>query len=304
MVSWGTTLVCAVVLAALGNPVAGAAEPHPATIPLPDGFRPEGIAVSGQHAYFGSMGTGAIYRADLATGRGGQFARGAAGTAALGLKVDARGRLFVAGGGGGTARVLDTRTGTTLATFRLATRATFVNDVVLTPEAAWLTDSTTAVLHKIPFGRDGSLPARAESVRLTGDLVYRPGTNANGVETTPDGRALIIAQHNTGTLFRVDPATGATRALPVAGGALSNTDGLLRSGTTLYVVENRDNRIAVVELDATGSSGTLVRRVTDPRFDVPTTAAAFQDRLYLPNGRFTTPPEPGTTYGAVSIPKP
>ncbi|CCH30978.1 superoxide dismutase [Actinosynnema sp. NPDC047251] len=303
MFSFRTALICAALLASGAVP-AQAAEPYPTTIPLPDGFRPEGIAISGQHAYFGSMGTGAIHRVDLATGRGEPFVRGTAGTAALGLKVDERGRLFVAGGGGGTARVIDTRDGTTLATYRLSTRSSFVNDVVLTPEAAWLTDSTNAVVHKLAFGRDGALPARAETVRLTGDIVYRSGTNGNGIETTPDGRALIIAQHNTGTLFRVDPATGVARTLAVAGGPLSNTDGLLRSGSTLYVMENRDNRVAVVALDAAGASGTLLRRVTDPRFDVPTTAAAFQDRLYLPNGRFTTPPGPGTAYTAVSIPKP
>ncbi|WP_433273785.1 SMP-30/gluconolactonase/LRE family protein [Actinosynnema sp. CS-041913] len=297
------TLACAIVLVVLNAPGAMAVEPYPTTISLPDGFRPEGIAISGESAYFGSMGTGAIYRADLATGRGAQFVAGT-GTAAVGLKVDGRGRLFVAGGAGGNARVIDTRNGTTLATFRFGTRSTFVNDVVLTPDAAWFTDSLTAVLYKLPFGPDGALPARAEVIRLSGDIVYQSGTNANGIETTPDGRALIIAQHNTGKLFRVDPATGATRTLSVAGGPLVNTDGLLRDGTTLYVMENRVNRVAAVGLDATGATGTLLRRVTDPRFDVPTTAAAFRDRLYLPNGRFTTTPTPDTTYTAVAIPKP
>ncbi|MBB5953628.1 sugar lactone lactonase YvrE [Saccharothrix tamanrassetensis] len=295
-------LACALVLLTFGPPGASAAA-DPTTIPLPDGFRPEGIAISGRWAYFGSMGTGAIYRADLTTGRGEQFVRGT-GTAAVGLKVDERGRLFVAGGGGGDARVVDTRTGTTLATFRFGTRSTFVNDVVLTPQAAWFTDSLTAVLYKVPFGPDGALPARAEVIRLSGDIAYQSGTNANGIETTPDGRGLIIAQHNTGKLFRVDPATGVTRTVTVNGGPLVNTDGLLRDGNTLYVVENRVNRVAAVSLDPTGASGTLLRRVTDPRFDVPTTAAAYQDRLYLPNGRFTTTPTPNTTYTAVAIPKP
>ncbi|MBW4718001.1 SMP-30/gluconolactonase/LRE family protein [Saccharothrix obliqua] len=304
MLSFRHALVCAAVLAVTGGPAVQAAEPYPATIQLPNGFRPEGIAISGERAYFGSMGTGAIYRADLATGRGEEFVRGTSGGAALGLKVDDRGRLFVAGGGTGTARVVDTANGAVLATYRLATRSSFVNDVVLTPGAAWFTDSSTPVLHKVPFGSGGALPARPESVRLSGDITYVSGTNANGIETTPDGRALIVAQHNTGKLFRVDPATGVARTITVAGGALTNTDGLLRAGNTLYVMENRNNRVAVVDLDATGASGALRQRVTDPRFDVPTTAAAFQGRLYLPNGRFTTPPTAGTTYTAVAIPKP
>ncbi|GAA3854257.1 hypothetical protein GCM10022243_19750 [Saccharothrix violaceirubra] len=298
------TVVCVAALLVLGPSGVAVAEPFPTTLGLPDGFRPEGIAVDAEYAYFGSMGTGAIRRVRLADGTSTQLTPGAAGTAALGLKVDGRGRLFVAGGGGGDARVLDTATGRTIATFRLATRSTFVNDVVLTPEAAWFTDSTTAVIHRLPFGADGTLPAKAQAVRLSGDIRYTSGTNANGIETSPDGKSLIIAQHNTGRLFRVDPATGATREIQVAGGPLADTDGLVRDGETLYVVENRSNRVAVVKLDAPGTRGALVKRVTDPRFDVPTTAALYRDRLYLPNGRFTTTPMPDTPYTANAIPKP
>jgi len=37
---------------------------------------------------------------------------------------------------------------------------------------------------------------------------------------------------------------------------------------------------------------------------VPTTVAAFRDRLYLPNARFTTPPTPTTPYSVVAIDRP
>ena len=42
----------------------------PTTIALPDGFPPEGIAIGGHLAYFGSRLDGSIYRADLRTGTG------------------------------------------------------------------------------------------------------------------------------------------------------------------------------------------------------------------------------------------
>jgi hypothetical protein len=45
----------------------------------------------------------------------------------------------------------------------------------------------------------------------------------------------------------------------------------------------------------------LVKTLTDPRFDVPTTVAVFGDRLYLPNARFGTPPTPETVYTANAI---
>src|SRR2546421_808047 len=88
----------------------------PTTIALPDGFPPEGIAIDGHLAYFGSRLDGSIYRADLRTGTGAVLSKGP-GTPSLGLKVDQRGRLFVAGGTGGDARVLDARTGKVLASY-------------------------------------------------------------------------------------------------------------------------------------------------------------------------------------------
>nr|CAH18547.1 hypothetical protein [Streptoalloteichus tenebrarius] len=279
---------------------------YPSSFSLPAGFRPEGIAIdSDGYAYFGSMGTGAIYKANLATGTGRTLRQGS-GSPAIGLKVDSRGRLFVAGGGGGDLKVIDSRTGNLLATYRLATGASFVNDVVLTPDAVWLTDSTQPVLYQLPLGRDGELPAPSAVVRLrlSGDIVYREGTNANGIATTPDGKALLVIQWNTGILFRVDPASGVAKAVDLHGEQLPRGDGLLREGDTLYVVQNRLNTVAVLSLDHSGHSATLTKRVTDPRFDVPTTVASFRDRLYLPNARFNTTPTPTTPYNVISIPRP
>ena len=79
------------------------------------------------------------------------------GTPSVGVKTDARGRLFVSGGAAGNARVVDTRTGKILESYQLASGASFVNDVVLTPSAAWFTDSVNQVLYKLPL-RHGRLP--------------------------------------------------------------------------------------------------------------------------------------------------
>ena len=99
----------------------------------------------------------------------------------------------------------------------------------------------------------------------------------------------------------MDPATGATKAIDLGGAVLSNGDGLLLQGKTLYVVRNRDNKIAVVQLDAELTSGTVVRTITDAAFDVPTTIARHGNRLYAVNARFTTPPGPTTTYSVVQV---
>lgn len=282
---------------------------HPTTIRLPNGFQPEGIATGpGPVAYVGSMADGSVYRADLRTGRGAILSRGP-GTQALGLKTDTRGRIFVAGGTGGDARVLDASTGRVLATYRLAGGPTFVNDVVLTHGAAWFTDSTNPVLYKLPL-RGGRLPSAAVRMPLTGDLVYRSGPdsaafNANGITPTPDGRGLIVVQSNTGGLFRVDPSTGTTRRVNLHGESLPEGDGLLLSGRTLFAVQNRFNTVAVLRLNAAGTDGRVTKRVKDARFDLPTTIAAYGSRLYLPNIQFfATGPTPHISYNAVAIPRP
>ncbi|WP_433521150.1 hypothetical protein ACQPZ2_27780 [Nocardia pseudovaccinii] len=163
------------------------------------------------------------------------------------------------------------------------------------------------MLYHLPVGRDGALPPPEAVVRLplTGDIAYVPGAfNANGIVRTPDGTGLIIVQSVTGRLFRVDPATGTTRRIDIGTETVPDSDGLLLHASTLFVVQNRRNMIAVIALDAAGATGTVERRLTDPRFDTPTTIAAFGNRLYLPNARLTTPRSPTTPYNVVAVDRP
>ncbi|WP_426504223.1 superoxide dismutase [Dactylosporangium sp. McL0621] len=300
------TLAAAITASLLAGPAAanasGADRPLPTTLDLPDGFQPEGIAIGpGAFVYFGSRADGRIYRVNLVSGAGVQLSP-PVGTASLGLKTDGRGRLFVAGGGGGDARVVDTRTGSVLASYEFTTGTTFVNDVILLDGSAYFTDSRQAVLYKVTNGRHGELPESFTTLALTGDFVLTPGVNnLNGIAATPDGRALIAVQSNTGLLLRIDPRTGATRRIDTGGRTFVNGDGLWLAGRTLYVVQNRDNTVVALELDRAGTRGRVRAERTDPRFDVPTTIAQFGHRLYLPNARFTTPPAADTAYTAVSI---
>lgn len=299
----------AVLLVALGSAVvtpgseALAAQPFPDELALPDGFLPEGIAIgSGPTAWFGSRADGDIYEVDLRTGSGEVVSQGP-GTPSVGLKADRLDRLFVAGGSAGDGRVVDPHSGEILAEYQFTTEPSFVNDVVLAGGTAWFTDSMRAELYGLPLGPDGALPAQSEIVHLplTGEWQQVPGFNANGVARTPDGRALLVVHSTTGVLYRVDPDSGEAAEVDLGGTLLTNGDGLLVIGTTLYAVQNRQNQVAVVKLDPSGSSGTLVDVLTDPAFDVPTTVAAFGSGLYLPNGRFTTPPTPTTPYTVTRI---
>lgn len=272
-------------------------------IALPDGFRPEGITIDRcGTAYVGSLADGDVYVFDVRTGEEITTLEGP-GTPSVGLKIDNRDRLFIAGGPTGEARVVDADTGDLLQSYTFTDAPTFVNDVVVTQDAAWFTDSAQAQLYKLPLGSRGALPDsdEIEVVSLSGDWVQQEGFNANGIAETPNHEALLVIQSNTGILFRVDPETGDATAVDLGDVELPNGDGLLVIGRTLYVVQNQLNTVAVIRLDADGTSGELVDERTDPDFQVPTTIANFGKGLYLPNARFDTPPTPDTDYSVVRI---
>ena len=296
----GAALAALAVTAGAGTANATSSTTWPTEFPLPDGWLPEGIAIGSKpYAYMGSRANGGIYRTDLRTGEGKVLYAGATGQVAVGLKLDRDGLLYVAGSTG-VARVHDSRTGEVLTTFQL-TEATghFINDVTLLGDRAWFTDSRAAALYGVPRGRDGEV----RTLPLTGDWVQTPDVNnANGIVSTPDGRGLIVVSSTPGKLYNVSLKTGyATEMALVGADTVVNGDGLWRTGRTLYVIQNRLNLISVFDLDAKVTTATLRRTITDPRFDVPTTAAQFRDRLYLVNARFTSPQTPETTFNAVAV---
>ncbi|HEY8340650.1 MAG TPA: hypothetical protein VIK95_12315 [Egibacteraceae bacterium] len=285
-----------VALACLALVAPAAAQPLPSRIDLPDGWQPEGVAIARGFLYSGSLAGRGIYRVDLRTGRG-SVLPGTQGREAVGLAASPDGRLlFVAGGGSGTATVYDLDRGTTVATYDLTDApATFVNDVIVTDDAAWFTDSVNQVLYRVALGRDGR-PGAATTVPLTGDIAYDDGFNVNGIEATRGGDVLILVQSNTGELFAVDAATGVADEIDLGGDDVSNGDGILLRGRTLYVVENFDQEITTVTLSPDLSRGTVVARTSDPGFDIPTTIARRGAWLFAANARFTTTPAPDTEY--------
>jgi sugar lactone lactonase YvrE len=270
-------------------------------IELPNGFLPEGITIGpGPYAYFGSRADGDIYRANLKTGDGRIISDGN-GNQSVGLKSDQRGLLYVAGGASGTGRIISIRTGEILKEYQFTTDTSFVNDVVLSKNFAWFTDSLQDNLYRVPLARRGEPAGTFSTVPLGGDWVQTPGFNANGIALTPNERALLVVQGSTESLFRVNPRTGDARRVNLGGYALTNGDGLLVKGRILYVVQNRLNQVAVFRLSESGRSGRLVDTLTSEDFDVPTTVAAYKGSLFLPNARFDTPQTPTTEFWVTRI---
>jgi len=290
-------LSVAVAFATLFVPlVAAAADGFPDTIDLPNGFRPEGIAIGQGHAFYvGSIPTGAVVRGDLRTGEVEPLVAPQAGRAAIGVAVDRRDRLFVAGGPTGHGYVYDANTGQTIQDYILTEPPTFINDVVVTRTAAWFTDSVNPFLYRVDIAPNGMLSRRAVAVPLTGDIMYQAGFNVNGIEATPDGETLVIVQSNTGLIFTVD-RQGVTTQIDL-GGALVPGDGLLLDGKTLYaVVRTPVDQIVVIKLKPDLSSGSIVDTITSPDFGGPTTIDELGNRLYAVNAQFSVPPTPTTPY--------
>lgn len=283
-----------------------AREVFPEVINLPAGWLPEGIVIGpGGVIYSGSRANGAIYAADLVSGQGRILVPGRAGRIAVGLSFDRRSNaIFVAGGATGHAYIYDADTGAELADYTLTTATpSFINDVIVTNDAAYFTNSNRGEFYRVPLGPAGELPdaASIQTIPLSGEFQQVNGFNSNGIEATPNGDWLIIVHSSLGVLYRVDPLTGVAGAINLGGASVTNGDGILLHGNTLYVVRNRLNEIAVVELADNLLSGTVTRTITSPNFDVPTTIARLGDALYAVNARFSTPPTPETTYTIVRV---
>jgi hypothetical protein len=278
----------------------------PDLIGLPTGHRPEGIAVGrGSSFYAGSLANGSVYGGDLRTGEGEIVVPPQENRIAVGLSVDVRTNyLFAAGGPGGAGYVYDAGTGAEVAAFQFTAPGSFVNDVVVTRDAAYFTDSFLPFLYRVALGPGGAVSNLSEvkTIPLGGDFVSVPGFNTNGIDATPDGKWLVIVNSGGQTLYRVDPMTGEATKIDLDLSEFPNGDGILLDGKTLYVVQNRLNQIAVIQLDPGLNHGTVVSTITNVSFDVPTTIAEFGSHLYAVNARFGSP-DPGTDDDVVRVSK-
>ncbi len=290
-------------VAMFAPPAPASADSFPEVIALPEGWQPEGIASGpGTIVYSGSRATGDIIAVDVARGESEIVVDAPTGRTAVGIEQDRFGRFWVAGGATGDVFVYD-ENGDELAVYDFASGTTFVNDVVVTRDAAWFTDSRQPVLYRVPIGRDGSL-GDGEIVPLSCDYVHGPGNNLNGIDATRDGDTLVAVASNIGALYNIDPESGCATAIDLGGATVVNGDGIYLENRTLYVVQNRFNKVAVIDLNRRLTSGSIEDELRSENFDVPTTMTRFGSHFYLVNARFgTSGPEPAE-YWITAIERP
>lgn len=281
------------------------------------GSYPEGFAIGkGSTAYNGSP-LGSIYKVDLRSGQGEVLVPTASDDVIntcvlLGMRVDRRSNyLFAAGCFNGNAFVYDADTGALIMEYQLNVSGEFgvVNDLAITKDAVYFTDSFRPVLYKLPLSKNGAIPldpGAATELPLPGvfenlDPFCCAG---NGIVATPDGKSLIIGHSNLAALYRFDLATGDAQEIAVDGPLNGFLDGIAMQGHTLYIMTPYDfpgppvsiDRIQIVDLDKGNLSGTLVETITDPDLDGVASGAIFGSSLYVNNARYTIFPEPETPF--------
>ncbi|WP_405942192.1 SMP-30/gluconolactonase/LRE family protein [Streptomyces sp. NBC_00207] len=278
---------------------------------------PEGIATDPRTrtVYVGSYADGTVYRARPGRPEAEVFLP--AGTdgrhTANGLRVDARGRLWVTDSTAGVA-VYDTATGARIAHFEVAagTAARFVNDLAVTPDGtAYLTDSIRGVVYRAtPEQLAAGGGVLTEAYDLTPALRPRPagGFSLNGIVSDRTGRYLLTVDMVEGELFRIDLCTGAVRRVALTGGDLKAADGLdLSPDGTLRVAHNTTNTLTRWQLSADGARARLTRTITDPSLQIPTTLAHIPGRTLVVRSQFDKggPMSPGsgtpTTFTIASV---
>jgi sugar lactone lactonase YvrE len=264
-----------------------AAAPAEGVIVLPGASSAEGVAVGrGSTFYAGELFGGDIFRGDLQRGTAELFIDAPPDRMALGLKVDdSSGLLFVAGGFTGQGYVYDAITGAAVATYQFGTPgASIINDVVITRDGAWFTDSVQPKLYFVPIGPAG-VPGDFSALTLTGPAADITGDfNLNGIAATPDGRTLIVAHSTNEALYTVDPLTGASELL-VDGVA---PDGILYEAGRLWVAEPFLNQVTRLRPNPDLTDAVVEKVITSDLFQTPTTVAVHGDQLVAVNAKFDT----------------
>jgi sugar lactone lactonase YvrE len=183
--------------------------------------------------------------------------------------------------------VYDTQTGATVASYQFGTPdSSLINDVALTKDGAWFTDSFQAQLYFVPVSRAG-VPGPSRTLAVSGPAAELSGeVNLNGIQATPNGKTLIVAHSANAQLYTVDPATGASAR--IAGVSVPNVDGLVLEAGRLWAVQNFSNQIARIRLAPDLASGVVEEVITSELFQIPTTAARFGSRLAVVNAKFDT----------------
>lgn len=313
---WTTTLAAGAAFSALIASTPAFAQSGVRVLPLPDtAAYPEGVTVDPATGaiYTNGANTGVVFRVDAETGAVARVADPLGlgdsppvrpVSVALGLKADGQGRLWVAGARTGSMHVVDIATGQRLARFTTPEGAWLINDVALTSDAAYFTDTLRPVLWRV--ARDSVADAVLEPwLSFEGTaLQYGEDPNLNGIVATPDGRYLIVVLMKTGRLYRIDTQTREVAAIDAGASALDGGDGLALIGQRLFLVRQPAGEVVALDLSPDLLTAVEAKRIQPAELAWPATIAVRGDRLIVANSQLNRrgSGDPILPFSLVSIP--
>lgn len=253
----------------------------------------EGIGVDRQQRTFYVSETtgGEIHRGNVLTGKTKEWKpEGADGrTTARGITVDSKGRVYIAGGPNGQNNQRPDlwvygKSGKLLAKLRVSVKDAFLNDVAIGPDgAAYFTNSDKPQIFRVAKSHG---KWKATKWSDTPRIKMQEGFNLGGIVTAPNNKSFIVAQGNTGDLWRISRKTHKATHIKTGKANLVNADGLVRRGNALFVVRNFDKKLVRMHLgkDARSANVVAVRNTDQDR--VFTTAKLARGRLLAVDSKF------------------
>ena len=290
----------AALAASTAVPVALAAPDKPSVeyVLTENNGNPEGVAwdPASQTFFTGTVANGTIYRGTLGDTSVDVWVPGAAGRAAVGMKVD-NGLLYVAGGPTGRITVYDIASASVVATFETGAGG-FLNDLVVTKAGVFVTDSFRPVLWHVTSEQVAAGGGTPGSIPVAPEIPFSGGFALNGIVAFQGGRELIVVHSGLGNLYRItftDDGREITEidSPPVPG------DGLLVDQGMLIAVLGNTAELAFLDLNSDHSAATLLEPATrtDPTFQRPSTLARAHNLYLVVNADFTTNTPPFTLTG-------
>ncbi len=222
----------------------------------------------------------------------------------LGKKIDEHGRLWIMGGRSGKIFVLDKDTGELVAEHAVPSENNALNDAAILDDAVYVTDTAQPILWRL--SKDGEKIGAPEAwLSFDGTpLQYAPGRNLNGIAADADGKYLIVIQMDKGLLFRIDLASKDVTPIDVGGEPVSNGDGLVLVGQTLYLVRQAETEVVTLRLAPDFTSAEVISRFSDPALTWPATAAIAGGELLVMDTQFNrrATGDPVKPFSIVAIP--
>ena len=152
----------------------------------------------------------------------------------------------------------------------------FANDITVDKSGTiYVTNSATPVIHKV--SQDGM-----GSVFVSSDLWNKEGFNLNGIVCNQEKNYLIVAQSNTGELYKVDIKT--KKITKVITEPILGADGMVLHKNELIVISNSSKKI--IKLTSTDNWATAKNEgevISEMTF--PTTGTRVNGKYYILNAK-------------------